>query len=304
MSDSPVLAVRDLSVSFGALKALDSVSLSVGPGERVALLGHNGAGKSTLFKAVLGFLGARSGDIEIVGAAPGSSLARQAISYLPESVAFPKTLTGAELMTYFARLKSVSPREALKLLDVVGLRDAGKRRVGTYSKGMRQRLGLAQALIGQPRLLLLDEPTSGLDPISRSDFYHIIDGAAALGTAVLLSSHALTEVEGKTDRVAILSHGRLVAQGTLPELAAGAALPITITVRAVERVADKLAAELGGTRMNGRSVVLSCTPQSKLKLMGRLAAQGGDVEDFDIAMPGLDDIYRHYSVDPRKGEPS
>jgi len=298
---APVLDAQQVSVHFGTLKALDAVSLAVVPGERVALLGHNGAGKSTLFKAILGFVDLQGGAIGVAGGAPGSATARRTVSYLPESVAFPKTLTGAEILTYFARLKSVEPREALKLLDVVGLRDAGKRRVGTYSKGMRQRLGLAQALIGEPGLLLLDEPTSGLDPISRREFYDLIDMTAARGTAVLLSSHALTEVEGKTDRIAILSRGRLVADGPLPTLAQGAALPITVSIHTRDGLADQVQTQLGGTRVNGRSVVISCPTDGKLRLLGQLAALGDAVDDFDIAVPSLDDIYRYYSAERGPG---
>lgn len=300
----PILAARDVSVTFGTLKALDTVSLAVAPGERVALLGHNGAGKSTLFKAILGFVDPKAGEIRVAGGAPASAAARRAVSYLPESVAFPKMLTGIEILTYFACLKSVHPREALKLLDVVGLHDAGRRRVGTYSKGMRQRLGLAQALIGKPELLLLDEPTSGLDPISRREFYELIDLTAAKGTAVLLSSHALSEVEGKTDRIAILSRGKLVADGPLQALALGAALPITVSIRAKDGVADRVQAQLGGQRVNGRSVVISCPAENKVRMLGQVAALGDEIDDFDIAMPSLDDIYRFYSTEPAAGEKS
>ncbi|EKF40771.1 ABC transporter ATP-binding protein [Nitratireductor indicus] len=296
-----VLSVRGASVRFGDFQALRQVFLTVSPGERVALLGHNGAGKTTLFKSVLGFLGLEGGVIDVAGHRPGSREARLAVSYLPESVAFAKTLSGIEIMRFFARLKGIDPREALPLLERVGLADAGGRRVGAYSKGMRQRLGLAQALIGKPRLLLLDEPTSGLDPVSRREFYEIIDAVSAEGTAVLLSSHALTEVEGRTDRIAILSKGRLVADGPLPALAREARLPITVNIKAKEGRADSLHSRLGGVRANGKSVILTCQPEAKVDLLGQMAALGAEIDDFDITMPSLDDIYRHYSLDQEKG---
>src|SRR5690606_22873840 len=139
-------------------------------------------------------------------------------------------------------LRGESPRGAMELLERVGLAQAARRRIGTYSKGMRQRVGLAQALIGRPRLLVLDEPTSGLDPVSRRDFYALLDGLAAEGAAILLSSHALTEVEARTDRILILSQGRLVAQGTLSDLRRRAALPVGVAVTPAAGTAEALAA--------------------------------------------------------------
>lgn len=299
---SPILDAKGVTVDFGKFRALNSVDLSVAPGERVALLGHNGAGKSTLFKAILGFVGPSNGAIAIAGGTPGSMQARQAVSYLPESVAFPKTLTGQEILTYFARLKSVEHKKALHLLEVVGLKDAGHRRVGTYSKGMRQRLGLAQALIGEPRLLLLDEPTSGLDPVSRREFYELIEMTSSKGTAVLLSSHALTEVEGKTDRIAILSRGKLVADGPLRLLAQRADLPIIVNIHAKDGQADEIQRRVGGRRFNGSTVLLSCSADEKLKVIAGLADLGDRIDDFDIVPPGLDDIYRFYSAGEASGE--
>lgn len=291
----PILDIRGLSLSFGGLRALDDVSLSVQPGERLALLGHNGAGKSTLFKAVLGFLRPEAGRIAVTGHAPGTDAARIAVNYLPEVVAFPRNLTGREVLVYFSGLRG-APRGAVgDLLARVGLAEAADRTVGTWSKGMRQRLGLAQALIGAPRLLLLDEPTSGLDPVSRHEFYGIIAEAAARGCAVLLSSHSLEEVQDRTDRVAILSRGRLRADGTLAELAAGAALPTRIRVTAKPGAADGLHAALGGRRINGCRLEIECAPDAKLSTLARLGRHEGALSDIEVAAPGLNDIYRHYS---------
>jgi Cu-processing system ATP-binding protein len=178
------LTISDLTKRFGDLAALDGVSLSVAPGERVALLGHNGAGKSTLMKIILGLIPATSGQITVCDAAPGSARARAAVAYLPENVAFHPALTAEEQLRHYLILRGESPKLAMGLLERVGLAQAARRRIGTYSKGMRQRVGLAQALIGKPRLLVLDEPTSGLDPVSRRDFYALLDGLAAQGASV------------------------------------------------------------------------------------------------------------------------
>ncbi|PHP67819.1 ABC transporter ATP-binding protein [Zhengella mangrovi] len=290
-----MLSIEGLTIDFSALRALDRVSLTVSPGERVALLGHNGAGKSTLFKTVLGFLSPAEGSVSVDGAAPGSDAARRSVSYLPEQVAFPKALTGREVMDYFSRLKGAGRADIARLLDLVGLGEAASRAVGSYSKGMRQRLGLAQALIGKPRLLLLDEPTSGLDPVSRLEFYDIIARIAGEGAGVLLSSHALTEVEARTDRVAILSKGRLVADGTLARLASQAQLSMSVRIEARAGRADAVQAHLGGRRVNGKSVIIECDPSGKIALFGRIGGLSEDIADIDVSMPTLDDIYTHYS---------
>ena len=278
----------------GAL-TLKGVSLSVAPGERLALLGHNGVGKTTLIKLILGLTPLDGGAIAVFGAAPGSAQARGVTAYLPENVAFHPALTGREQLRLFARLKSEPARAADALLARVGLADAARRRIGTYSKGMRQRLGLAQALLGRPRLALLDEPTSGLDPVSRHDFYALVDELAAQGAAVLIASHALTELEARTDRIAILRSGALVACDSLTGLRRRAGLPILLRVAARPETADDVAAALGGRRVNGRSVELSCAPDEKLGALARVSALGALIDDVDVAPPDLEALYRHFS---------
>lgn len=295
------LSLSNVTKTFDKRTVVDGVGFDLKPGERIALLGHNGAGKTTLFKMILGFLPTNGGAISVLDAAPGSDAARQATAYLPEAVAFQKTLTGEEILRFYARLKGEDVRKAIALLDRVGLGEAGRRRVGTYSKGMRQRLGLAQALIGHPKLVLLDEPTSGLDPISRQNFYELVEEVAYEGATVLLSSHALTEVEAKTDRILILSKGKLVADDTLASLRTQAHLPIRMKVQGTEANAAEIAERLGGTRINGRSVELLCDPGDKLARIAAISALGSLVDDIDVHLPSLDDVYRHFSGEDAKG---
>lgn len=291
-----ILTVSRLTKRFQTVEALKQVSLDLRPGMRVALLGHNGAGKSTLMKIILGLIPWDAGEISVCGARPGSEEARARTSYLPENVAFHPALTGEEQIRQYLALRGENPRQARGLLEKVGLHDAASRRIGTYSKGMRQRVGLAQTLIGKPRLLVLDEPTSGLDPVSRRDFYRLLDGLAAEGATVLLSSHALTEVEARTDRILILSEGELVAEGTLAELRARAALPITVQVTPGGNACSTLVDALPQAEkdIDGR-LRLACSQSEKMPLLAQLTALGPKIADIDMVPPSLEDIYSHFS---------
>lgn len=289
------LTLSRVTKSYQGTEVLHDVTLDVAPGERVALLGHNGAGKSTLMKIILGLIPFDGGEVQVLGAPPGSEKARADVAYLPENVAFHPALTGLEQIRHYLRLRGHPARLAEGLLARVGLADAGRRRIGTYSKGMRQRVGLAQALIGMPRLLVLDEPTSGLDPVSRRDFYTLLDDMAAEGASVLLSSHALTEVEARTDRLVILSQGRLVTQGSLSDLRRQAALPIRLHVIPREGHGSALAEALPEGRMNGTGLHLSCAQEDKLSTLSRIVGLGEIVRDVDVLPPSLEDIYSHFS---------
>ena len=199
--------------------------MTCGPGRLSALVGHNGAGKTTLIKLMLGLIRADHGAIRVLNEDPaaGEFSARRQLGYLPENVAFNAALTGRETLAFYARLKQIKPATAWPLLDRVGLMEAADRRVGTYSKGMRQRLGLAQALLGQPRVLLLDEPTTGLDPALRQTFYEILNELRDDGATILISSHALNELEDRAEHVLIMSRwhagGAGDAGGTALDLA-------------------------------------------------------------------------------------
>ncbi len=291
-----VLIVDDATKRYGSHEVVHKVSLKIAPGERVALLGHNGAGKTTLIRMILGLTPLSGGTIEVNGAAPGSRAARALIGFLPENVAFHGALTGREQLRHFAALKSLPSRQADELLEKVGLVAAADRKISTYSKGMRQRIGLAQAILGKPSLALLDEPTSGLDPLSRHEFYDIVQALSDQGTAVLLSSHALTELETRTDRIAILSRGRLVADDDLASLRKKAALPVSIRLTTAAEQADRVAEKLGGQRINGQVVRLTCLPENKVETLGRVSQLQSLIDDIDIAPASLEELYRHYLV--------
>lgn len=292
---TPTLSLQCLTKTYGAQRALSEVSVTVAPGERVALLGHNGAGKSTMMKIILGLIPFDSGDLQVAGAAPGTAEARRHVAYLPENAAFHPALTGLEQIRHYLSLRGESPSLAMDLLQRVGLGQAATRRIGTYSKGMRQRVGLAQTLIGKPRLLVLDEPTSGLDPVSRRDFYELLDGLAADGASILLSSHALTEVEARTDRILILSGGHLVAEGSLADLRRRAALPITFHVSPRQGAMAEVVLALPEAIASGGTLTLSCQQDQKLRLLARISDLGERIADIDVQPPTLEDIYGRFS---------
>jgi len=295
------LELKELSRLYATQAAVDGVNLSLGAGESLAVIGHNGAGKTTLMKLILGLTRPSAGSIERWSYRSGSAQAQtcsESIGFLPESVAFPGTLTGRQMLRFYARLKRVNHRQCEELLDLVGLTDAAGNRISTYSKGMRQRLGLAQALLGSPDLLLLDEPTSGLDPFLRQHFYQIIGTRQAAGASVIISSHALTEIEARTDRIVIMKSGRLLEQGSLEHLRHKAALPVRILVRHKPGCGDSLLAhisrEASVTARDEEQLELACAEEQKLNLLHQLTSQRDIVTDVVARPPPLDDLYAHF----------
>jgi ABC-2 type transport system ATP-binding protein len=269
----PALSVAGLEKRYGAVEALAGVDLQVDNGELVGLLGPNGAGKSTLVKIACGLVRPTAGTAAIGGAPPTSTAARRNLGYLAELFRFPGWYTADELLALHQRLarSSRGPDERSELLRVVGLEDAADRPVDEMSKGMQQRLGLAQALIGSPGLLLLDEPTSALDPAGRRTVRTLLEDLRGRGVAVLLNSHLLSEVELVCDRVAIISRGRLVAEGAPEELTRARGVEI----------------ETG----SGRRVYPEATREDAPRLVAELVASGESVYEVRILRTSLEESY-------------
>jgi ABC-2 type transport system ATP-binding protein len=213
---------RSREVGQGTRVALAGLNLSVGQGEVFGFLGPNGAGKTTTMNVLLGFVNATSGQAYLYGTSVTEPIARQRIGYLPELTYYYKFLTAEELLRFYARIfrlpRAVREERIGAVLKLVGLEHARRRQIRTYSKGMQQRVGLAQALINNPDLLILDEPTSGLDPIGRMQVRQIIQRLKNEGKTVFFSSHELGEVETVCDRVAILCQGELKAEGRVRDI--------------------------------------------------------------------------------------
>ena len=299
---APVAGFQEVTKRFGSLVAVNAVDLEVAPGQILGLLGHNAAGKTTLMKMLLGILAPTAGRVRLLNQDPrGASGARvrRRVGYLPENVAFYEHLTGAEVLEFFADLQGVDRAHGRTALTEVGLADAAGRKVRTYSKGMRQRLGLAQALLGEPELMLLDEPTVGLDPQATRELYQRLEHLRERGTTIILSSHILAEVEDHADTLAIMGQGRILATGGLRELRwrTGLRLRIEVFGTNLETLKTTLAALNGveaETADHGLSIL--CREDQKLAVLHRVADAGEQVQDFEMVAPTLADIYSHFGL--------
>jgi ABC-2 type transport system ATP-binding protein len=272
------LAVRGLVKRYGRVEALRGVDLEVEPGELLGLLGPNGAGKSTLVKIACGLVRPSSGSAEILGSPAGSPTARAALGYLAELFRFPGWYTADEVLRLHQSLARShgGKRERTELLEIVDLAGARDRKVDAMSKGMQQRLGIAQALVGDPKVLLLDEPTSALDPVGRRTVRELLERLRGRGISVLLNSHLLSEIELVCDRVTILLRGEVVTSGAPSDLARPRGVEIetdeaTVTYNAAGRddvpqlVADLVAA---GRKVYGVSVKRSTLEDVYLDAVG------------------------------------
>jgi ABC-2 type transport system ATP-binding protein len=249
------ITIRDLTVVFPSrpspVRALEGLDLDVPAGHVFGFVGPNGAGKTTAMHVLLGFIAPTSGEAHIFGTDVRHSIARQRIGYLPEHPDTYRFLTGRELLTVTARLFRIRGPERRQrvetCLEDVGLQNVAGRRIATYSRGMMQRICLAQALINDPDLLILDEPTGGLDPIGRMEIRKLIAALRARGKTIFFSSHELSEVELVCDRLAILAHGRIVAEGVAAELVSGDESLEQYFMRVVRAEGPATARDGGGT---------------------------------------------------------
>jgi len=302
LADS-LIEIRGVHKRYGAVTAVAGVDLDVEEGELFGLIGHNGAGKTTLFKMMLGLLPVSAGDIRIGGHAVRGEAFRQVrrgVGYLPESLALYDNLSGLETLEFFSRLKGAYTAGCAALLDKVGLAGAAGQRVRNYSKGMRQRLGFAQALLGSPRLLFLDEPTNGLDPQGILDFYRILRELRDGGVTVVLTSHILAEIQQRVDRLALMRNGAIQALGSVQSLRAAQDLPLTLRVSlragAAAALRQTLAAQgIGDVEIAGDIARFVCERGRKMALLTALAGLGDAITDIEVHEPTLEDVFLGYA---------
>ena len=293
------IALRGVVKHYGAVRAVDGVDFDVRRGEVFGLIGHNGAGKSTLFKMMLGLVTPSAGEIRIQGSpvtGRGFRAVRRGIGYLPENVVLYDNLSGLETLRFIARLKRAALDECPAALERVGLADAAQRPVREYSKGMRQRLGFAQALLGRPQVLFLDEPTTGLDPEAIRAFYATLAQLRQEGVTTILTSHILAELQERVDRLAIMAAGRVQALGSVQEMRERMALPLRLEVRTTESGAAAVRQALASLPVTdasweGTQLRASCPRASKMAVLAALMGQGAQVMDVKVHEPSLEDVF-------------
>lgn len=300
---SNIVEVRQVSKQYGQVRAVEALDLDIPRGQLFGLIGHNGAGKSTLFKMMLGLLTPSSGQIHVAGERVGGGefrSVRRKIGYLPENLALYDNLTGLETLAFYARLKDAPLAQCPVLLERVGLQAAAHRCVREYSKGMRQRLGFAQALLGSPALLFLDEPTNGLDPEAIRTFYRQLRELSAEGTTIILTSHILAEIQERVDRLAIMQNGRIQAEGSVQALRESVNLPLSFEVKMAPvhfELARQALAALPLAVDEGADGLLrfSCEREMKMKAVEALATLDGRVLDLHVHEPTLEDVFFGYA---------
>jgi len=286
---------------YGRTVALDGLDLEVAEGEILGFLGPNGAGKTTAVKLLLGLVAPTSGGGEVLGRPLGDREARRAIGYLPELFRYQQWLTAREVLGLHARLIGLRTArhapEIDRVLALVGLAERGNDRVGGFSKGMQQRLGIAVALLGEPRLVVLDEPTSALDPVGRDDVRTIIRETRDRGSAVLLNSHLLGEVERLCERVAIVHRGRVVASGGLGDLLGEPAVRLRITDLPTSPA--ELLAAFGRVATDGPWTVVRPLEADRVPdVVAAVVAAGGRVHAVDPARRSLEDLFLELVREP------
>ncbi|MEM6328688.1 MAG: ABC transporter ATP-binding protein [Planctomycetota bacterium] len=293
----PVLSVRDVEKRFGAFAALEGVSLRVREGERLALLGPNGAGKTTLARCICGRVAPDGGDIELLGRRLPRTGRREELGFVPQELAIYPDLTARENLLAFGRFHGLRGRTLRErvgwALEWTGLEDRAAALTKTFSGGMKRRVNIACGVLHEPRVLLLDEPTVGVDPQSRERIFGMLDHLRDTGTAIVLTTHHLEEAEQRCDRIVIIDHGRVVAEGTLPEL-------IDQTIGRERRVRVALEAPL--SRVNGFALdadgralearigdIATELPQ----LIEEVDASGGRIADIEVNAPTLHAVFLH-----------
>ena len=291
----PALEGPALRKEFGAKVAVRDLTLSVPRGEVFGFLGPNGAGKTTSMKMLLGLVHPSSGDGRLLGSRLGNPGARARVGYLPEHFAFHEWLEGRELLRFHGRLLGLRgpslDGQIEELLDLMELGDVGRRRVHEYSKGMRQRIGLAQALLGEPELVFLDEPTSGLDPFGRRLVRDVIRDLRARGTSVFLNSHLLSEVEVTCDRVAFVKDGRVVRVTTLAETERDLEVELRLEGGSAA-ILEGLARFGSDVRQDGEVVRFRVESEKHLPEMSRwLASQGVGLYHLAARRPSLEQLF-------------
>jgi ABC-2 type transport system ATP-binding protein len=307
---SPIIETQGLTKRYGDIVAVDSLDLSLQPGEVFGLLGPNGSGKTTTILMLLGLTEPTSGWARVLGLDPlrNPLAVKRRVGYMPDAVGFYDELTARDNLRYTARLNGIPRAEAEATIDEVlermGLTDVRDRPVHTFSRGMRQRLGLADVLLKRPQVAILDEPTIGLDPEAAHEFLGMIRGLKAEGITILLASHLLHQVQAVCDRVGLFSQGRMVLVGTVEELSArvlGGSFRIQVEAKpdGLERVFRSIPGVVGVAVARPGRYTLEAQTDCRGEVARRVVAEGGELLELRLDRASLDDVYARYFQEAR-----
>lgn len=299
---STAIEVCGLTKMYNHVAAVNNVSFTVQKGEIFGFLGPNGAGKTTTIKAMLDLIHVKSGTIKINGidVQTHGKEAKKCVGYMPEKVAFYDNLTALQNLRFYAEIKNASTQECVQLIDEFGLGDTGKKRVGKFSKGMVQRLGMARAILGNPPILVLDEPSGGLDPRGVVLIRDKILEMKKKGATVFISSHILSEIQEICDRVGIINKGSLVAQDTVAGLSKKLNLKpqISITVDAMSAAIENAVKNLPGVEtvnVKGNVLEIVCEGAMKAKVILAISTAGGNILNLQTKEPSLEEVFMRYT---------
>ncbi len=287
---------KNVFYNYGKTKVLKDISFNVKQGECCALIGHNGTGKTTLIKLLLGLIKTNKGEIRLCQQNPVGKLGKQAkshVGFVPEIINFQSNYTGLELMQYVAKLKSVNLNTIEEKMQQTNIEFAKNKKIAEYSKGMKQRLGLAQAMLGNPNVLILDEPASGLDPDSRMILYENLKKHTQRGNTVMFSSHALNDIEPYIDKVVLLNQGKVLIDSDIAEYKKQALeYPVTINIEVLEQASELIAklSLLGKLEYKANIISLIVDSSKKLEAIA-IISQDSSVVDMEILNVSLEKIY-------------
>ena len=290
-AEGPVVRTQRLTKMYGENAAVDAIGLTVRRGEVYGFLGPNGAGKTTTLRMLLGLVHPTSGTATVLGRPPGTPDATADIGTLVEGPGFFPYLSGRDNLRVLARYRGLADDDVERVLERVDLAARGRDRFKSYSMGMKQRLGVAAALLGDPQLLILDEPTNGLDPAGVNDMRQLVADLSAAGQTVLLSSHLLTEVQEICDRVGVISRGRLITEAPVSELRGGSRLlvradPADMALAVAMRLAGDDAVTVSGDRLEVR-----LDPLRAAELTRALVRAGADVHEVRPSERSLEEVF-------------
>lgn len=294
-SSTPAIETTDLRKRYGSREVLHGLTLSVSPGEVFGFLGPNGAGKSTTMKILAGLVRPTSGEARLLGGLPMEPATRRSLGYLPEQFRFHGWQTGAEMLELHGQLAGMAAaqiRERIpKVLEEVGLSGRGWDHIGGFSKGMTQRIGIAQAILADPRVVLLDEPTSALDPVGRREIRDLVRRLKERGVTVFINSHLLTEIELVCDRVAIVDQGRVVRLGRLSELLGGVARIRVETDRVDRALLAVLARHGEPTLLEGGAVLVHAPAEAAPEIAADVVRAGYRLRALTPTQQSLEELF-------------